>query len=452
MQNKVQVTAQKTGGTTSKKLRMLWSWMAGFALAAGLGFAVLAYHSPMAAITPPAPTAFDQGLVTRGEKLAAAGFCASCHTVPGGKSLAGGLPLVTGFGTIYATNITPDVETGIGSWSLASFTRAMRQGVSRDGSHLFPAFPYDRFTQMADEDISALYAFLMTRPAIQAPNKPVEMPFPLNVRALQAGWKLLFFKDQRYTHEPTKNAEWNRGAYLAEGVSHCSSCHTPRNPLGAEKSGSERYSGAMVDGWFAPALSSANTSPVPWTSAELYAYLRHGGTPLHGVATGPMSHVVYQGLAVADDSDVRALATYFASINGSANHTVDVPKLVNDALAKSRFSSTQPLDRGASIYANACAACHYNAISAGPQATRPELGLKSSLHAADPTNLVQVILHGVSLHQGLANTMMPAFGHALSDADITSLVVYLRKTRTNLPPWPGVAEQVARMRDESVKK
>ncbi len=435
-------------GATVKKVKVVLQWLVGCVLVAALGFAVWAYHPALATTPPPAAASFDPGQVARGEKLAAAGFCVSCHTAPGGKQLAGGLPMVTGFGTIYSTNITPDVETGLGSWSLESFTRAMHQGVSRDGSHLFPAFPYDRFTKTSDEDIQAIYAYLMTRPAVNAPAKPVEMPFPLNVRALQAGWKLLFFKEGRYEPNPAQSAEWNRGAYLAEGLSHCASCHTPRNKLGAEKTGDAAYSGAVIDGWFAPALTAANTSPMPWTRDELFTYLRKGGTPFHGVAAGPMSHVVYQGLALVDEGDVQAIASYFASRNGSADKQVDVAKLVAGTLAKSRFSAPQTLERGAAIYANACAACHYNAVATGPQAARPELGLKSSLYAADPTNLVQVILHGVSLQEGLSSAMMPAFGRALSDDDITSLVVYLRKSRTDLPPWPNVAEQVAKIRHE----
>lgn len=433
-----------------KKWARNFLWGVACVLAGLVVFMVWASKPAIAPIASPAASSFDTGLIQRGEKLAAAGYCVTCHTAAGGKPFAGGLPMVTGFGTIYTTNITPDTETGIGAWSLEAFTRAMHEGVARDGSHLFPAFPYDRFTKTSNDDVNALYAYLMTRPAVKQTATPNELPFPLNVRQLQAGWKLLFFKEGRYEPVADKSAEWNRGAYLAEGLAHCASCHTPRNALGAEKTGDAQYAGAFVDGWFAPALNAANTAPVPWNGPELYGYLRHGGTAYHGVAAGPMSHVVYQGMALVDDGDVHAIANYFASINGSADRQVNVTQVVGDALAKSRFDAAQTVERGANVYAAACASCHYNALS-GPQAARPELGLKSSLSAADPTNLVNVILHGVSLKEGLPEAMMPAFGAALGDDDIAALVTYLRKTRTALPAWQNVQAAVAKQRDESKK-
>lgn len=422
-------------------------WLIGFIVAGLIAFTAFAWKSAIAPITRPVAASFEPGLVQRGEKLAAAGYCVVCHTAAGGKPFAGGLPMVTGFGTIYTTNITPDAETGIGTWSLEAFARAMHEGVARDGSHLFPAFPYDRFTKTSNEDVNALYAYLMTRPAVQQAAKVADMPFPLNVRLLQAGWKLLFFKEGRYEPDASRSAEWNRGAYLAEGLSHCSSCHTARDALGAEKTGDARYAGAWVDGWFAPALNASNTAPVPWNSAELYGYLRKGGTAYHGVAAGPMSHVVSQGMALVNDSDVHAIADYFASINGSSARNADVPGLVADKLARSRFD-LQTVDHGANVYASACAACHYNALS-GPLAMRPELSLKSSLMAADPTNLVNVILHGMSYGEGLPEAMMPAFATALSDDDIAALVSYLRRTRTDLAAWQNVAAVVARQRGEA---
>lgn len=425
-------------------------WLAGLVglvVLAGAGFAVLAWRPAIDPVAPSAAADLDATLVAKGQKLAAAGFCVTCHTAPGGKPFAGGLPMTTQFGTIYSTNLTPSVATGLGGWSLEAFTRAMHEGVARDGSHLFPVFPYDRFTQASDEDVKAIYTYLMSLPPVEQATPAPQMPFPLGWRPLQAGWKLLFFKEGRYQPDAAQSAEWNRGAYLAEGLSHCASCHTPRNGLGAEKGGAARYSGAAIEGWFAPALTAANTAPIPWTSQELYGYLRHGGTALHGVAAGPMSHVVYEGLALVDEPDVKAIATYFSSLNGSAQSKVDVAQVVQKTLAQSRFDPQQSLARGANVYAAACAACHYNTLQ-GPLAERPELGLKSSLTAADPDNLVQVIVHGISLQQGLPKAMMPAFGHALSDADIAALVGYLRQSRTTLPPWNNVEATVARVRAE----
>ena len=409
-------------------------------------FAVWAWRSAIAPIETPVATSFDPALVAKGEKLADAGYCLTCHTPPKGKPYAGGLPMVTAFGTIYSTNITPDAATGIGSWSLEAFTRAMHEGVARDGSHLFPAFPYDHFTKVSDDDVKALYAFMMTRPAVAQTAPSNTVPFPLNVRLLQAGWKLLFFKEGRYQAVAEQSAEWNHGAYLAEGLSHCGACHTPRNALGAEKKGADSHlAGAAIDGWFAPPLTSANPAPVPWSAAELHDYLRNGGTAYHGVAAGPMSNVVRQGYALLDDADVNAVAAYVASGNGSVDRKADVGQIVGDALARSRYDASQAGDHGAALYTAACAACHYNPTS-GPLLARPELGLKSSVSAPDPTNLVQVILHGVSVKDGLPGTMMPAFGAGLSNDDVAAIATYLRKSRTTLPPWDDVAGVVAKVR------
>ena len=424
------------------------------ALATLLGIAVLglvlftiwAWRSAIAPVEPPAVASFEASLIAKGEKLADAGYCLTCHTPPKGKPYAGGLPMVTAFGTIYSTNITPDRATGIGNWSLEAFARAMHEGVARDGSHLFPAFPYDHFTKVSDEDVKALYAFMMTRPAVAQTPPPNTVPFPLNVRLLQAGWKLLYFREGRYQPVAEQSAEWNRGAYLAEGLSHCGACHTPRNALGAEKKSADAHlAGAAIDGWFAPPLTAANSAPVPWSAAELHDYLRNGGTPYHGVAAGPMSNVVHQGYALLEDADVNAVAAYVASGNGSADRKADVGQIVGDALAKSRYDASQAGDHGAALYMSACAACHYNPTS-GPQLARPELGLKSSISAPDPTNLVQVILHGVSVKEGLPGTMMPAFGVGMSDADVAAIAVYLRKSRTSLPPWTDVPGVVAKVR------
>ena len=416
----------------------------GIVVAGLVVFTIWAWRSGIDPITPPVATSFDPALVAKGEKLANAGYCLTCHTPPKGKPYAGGLPMVTAFGTIYSTNITPDAATGIGNWSQEAFTRALHEGVARDGSHLFPAFPYDHFTKISDDDAQALYAFMMTRPAVTQTPPSNTVPFPLNIRLLQAGWKLLFFKEGRYQPVAEQSAAWNRGAYLAEGVSHCSACHTPRNALGAEKQDAH-LAGAAIDGWFAPALTAANTAPVPWSAAELHDYLRNGGTPYHGVAAGPMSNVVRQGYALLDDADVNAVALYIASINGSADRKADVGQIVGDVLARSRYDASQASDHGAALYMSACAACHYNPTS-GPQLARPELGLKSSISAPDPTNLVQVILHGISVKDGLPGTMMPAFGTGMSDDDVAAIAVYLRKSRTTLPPWTDVPGVVAKVR------
>jgi mono/diheme cytochrome c family protein len=188
------------------------------------GFGVWAWRPDIAPVALPAQGSFAPELITRGEALAGGGYCAACHTAKGGAKFAGGYAMATPFGVIYSTNITPDPETGIGTWSEAAFRRAMHEGVSRDGSHLFPVFTYDHFTKLSDDDVRALYAYFMTRPAAHAPAQPTGITFPFNIRYLQAGWKLLFFRPGRFEPDASKSAEWNRGAYLARGLSHCGAC------------------------------------------------------------------------------------------------------------------------------------------------------------------------------------------------------------------------------------
>src|SRR6201986_4648260 len=274
--------------------------------AAAAGFAV-AWRPGLAAIDPPAPASFDPALVKRGRELAAIGNCNDCHTVRGGASFAGGLPVPTPFGTIYSSNITPDPETGIGHWSEEAFQCAMRSGFNRAGQHLYPTFPYDHFTNVSDDDDRALYAFLMTRQPVQAPVRSNQLAFPLNQRFMVAGWKLLFLRRGNFQPDSSKSAEWNRGAYLVEGLAHCGSCHTPRNALGAEQS-TAQFDGGDVDHWKAYALNTRSPAPVPWDADALFTYLRDGFHPDHGTARGPMAEVV-SNLSAVPASDISAIAT-----------------------------------------------------------------------------------------------------------------------------------------------
>jgi mono/diheme cytochrome c family protein len=412
-----------------------------------LGFFALAWRPAIAPINPPPESSFDADLIAKGEVLAGAGYCMVCHTRPGGQPFAGGYGLRTPFGTIYSTNITPDPETGIGRWPLAAFTRAMHEGISRDGSHLFPAFPYDHFTKVSDEDVEALYAYVMTRAPVKAPAIANTIPFPLKIRALQEGWKILFFRSGRYQPNPSKNAEWNRGAYLAEGLSHCGGCHTPRNPLGAEEA-RNAYSGAVIEDWIAPALTDANPAPVPWTDSELFGYLRQGATALHGVSAGPMSPVVHTGLAQVPDSDIHALAVYFADLDHAVDRVATAAAAVTKALATSGLGSGQEYDPDARLYAASCIGCHYNAAPT-PLLEHPELALNSALTLPDPTNLIQVVLRGIGIGEGGPGLVMPAYA-GLTDAEIARIAAYLRRTRTDRPPWTGLERQVAAIRHQTV--
>jgi mono/diheme cytochrome c family protein len=421
--------------------------LAGVAIVGLMGFSALAWRPAIAPIDPPAAASFPTELIAKGQALAGAGYCAVCHTRQGGEPFAGGYGLRTPFGTIFSTNLTPEPETGIGRWSLEAFTRAMNEGVDRNGSHLFPAFPYDHFTKVSDDDVQALYAYLMTRPPVRAPAQANTIPFPLNVRALQEGWKILFFRSGRYQPDPSQSAEWNRGAYLAEGLSHCGGCHTPRNGLGAERV-KDAYAGAVIDDWDAPALTDANPSPAPWTQSELFSYLRSGVSPLHGVSAGPMSPVVHAGLAALPDSDIRAQAIYFADIDHAAAREPVVEAAVKKALATSPLGSTQEYDPDARLYVAACIACHYNAGPI-PLAARPELALNSALTLPEPSNFIHVVLDGIDVRQGGPGLVMPGYAAALTDTDIARLAAYLRRTRTDRPPWSDVEQKVAAVRQQA---
>ena len=413
------------------------------------GVLLLSWRRAIAPIEPPAPESFSAVSISNGESLAAAGHCASCHTRPGGQTFAGGYGVNTPFGIVYGTNITPDRKTGIGTWSLEAFVRAMREGVTREGSHLFPAFPYNAYTKLTDDDLGALYAYLMTRQPISATVPSNTVPFPLSVRALQEGWKILLFRSGRYQRNPSKSDEWNRGAYLAEALSDCSGCHTPRNSLGGEKA-RDAYAGAAIDGWIAPPLNQANPSPVPWTREELFTFLRTGASPLHGAAGATMTPVIRDALAlpVVPDSDVRAIAIYFSDMNRADARAGGVETATREALASSDVAIGQQYDADADLYAGACIACHYNAEPV-PLAARPELALNSALALSEPANFIQVVIKGVGSTDGAPGLVMPAYGSSLSDNEIARLAAYLRRTRTKYPPWSDLEQKVSAIRRES---
>jgi mono/diheme cytochrome c family protein len=408
-----------------------------------VGFSLLSWRSTIAHIERPNPASFTAESVARGESLAAEAHCLSCHIRPGGQPFAGGYGVNTPFGVIYGSNITPDPKTGIGRWSLEAFTRAIREGVSRDGSHLFAAFPFNAYTELQDDDVKALYAYLMTRPAVDATEPPSTVPLPLDVRFLQGGWKLLCFRSGRYKPDPAKDSQWNRGAYLAQAVSDCGGCHTPRNAIGGEKL-RDAYSGTVVDNWIAPPLTAANPSPIPWTQEELFNYLRRGVDPLHGAVAATMTPVVRGGLdlPVVPDSDIRAIAAYVSDIDHSGERGSNAQAATRQALQNSSLGSGQEYDPDANLYASACLSCHYNTGKI-PLPARPELALNSALSLPEPTNFIQAVLRGVGNADGARGLVMPAYASSFSDAELARLAAYLRRTRTTQPPWADLENKVA---------
>ncbi|MEH2522420.1 MULTISPECIES: molybdopterin cofactor-binding domain-containing protein [unclassified Bradyrhizobium] len=411
----------------------------------GIGAAVLPWRA-IAPIARPDASVYSAATIARGQQLAALGDCAVCHTAASGILNAGGKPLPTPFGTIYSTNITPDVETGIGGWSYPAFERAMREGIHRDGRHLYPAFPYTHFARTTDADMQALYAYLMAQPAVRTETPTNALAFPFNLRPLMAGWNALFHTPSTFQPDPTRSATWNRGAYLVEGLGHCSACHSPRNALGAEKANAY-LAGGFAESWEAPALTSLSQAPIPWSEDELYAYLRTGESRFHGVAAGPMAPVVKE-LAALPESDIRAMAVYLASFNETS-----VDRAAQEALAARLESSTGTRTSaasgiGARIYQGACAVCHE--VGGAPLfGSRPSLALNSNLHSAVPDNLIQLILHGIAKPAATDLGYMPAFKDSLTDGQVAELAAYLRRQfAPDKPAWTDIHAAVERIRQE----
>ena len=400
----------------------------------------LPWRAEISPIAPPDPGTWSAATLERGRLLAAAGDCAVCHTAPDGASNAGGRALQTPFGTLYTRNITPDAQTGIGNWSYPAFERAMRQGISRDGKHLYPAFPYTAFRNINDADMQALYAWLMTQTPVSQPARSNDLSFPWNLRPLLAGWNALFLRSGESNALPERSEQWNRGAYLVNGLGHCAACHSPRNALGAQKGGAWFLAGGTVDGWQAPALNGLSQTATPWTEEHLFTYLSTGHSEAHGVAAGPMGPVVGE-LAKLPAADIRAMAVYLVSLDASA---VSRPQPDDALIAKPTLAS---LSRGKRIFEGACQGCH--ADGKGPKlfGVSPALARNSNLHSQQPDNLLKIILHGIATPATQDLGYMPGFKDSFSDTQLSDLTAYLRnRFAPNQPQWRGVREKVAQLR------
>jgi mono/diheme cytochrome c family protein len=427
--------------------------LAGLAIAA---FIAYGWRSSIPVSEPRAPASFDDALVEKGAALAAIGNCNTCHTAQGGPAYAGGRALQTPFGIIHATNITPDPEHGIGRWSGEAFQRALREGVGRDGRHLYPAFPYDHYTSLTDEDIEALYAFIMTRDPVATDAPANDLRFPFNIRMLIAAWKAFYLRPSAIAAEPAQSAAWNRGAYLVQSAAHCGSCHTPRNLLGAEKK-ARHLAGGEAEGWHAPALDAASPSPLPWSTETLYQYLRHGRAERHAVPAGPMMEVV-RNLATAPEQDVRAIATYIASFTAqdtperTQRAEQSAARAAGDAAAFGTPSPSAPADAhaqvGRGIYTDACATCHGAGRLTSSGGTALHLALGSALYFPTPRNLMRIVLEGITPADGESGSWMPGFAGALTDDQIVTLVRYLRVDLAKAPEWPDVPAELAKVQRE----
>jgi nicotinate dehydrogenase subunit B len=424
----------------------LWrrlGWFSGGVI--GLGLALLPWRSAIAPITPPDPQLYSAETIERGRQLAGLGACAVCHTEQGGIENAGGRKLETPFGIVIATNITPDPETGIGRWSYPAFERAMREGIHRDGRHLYPAFPYTAFARTSEADLQALYAYLMAQTPVRAAVPATRLSFPFNLRPLMAVWNALFLPRGTIETDPTQSAQWNRGAYLVEGLGHCSACHSPRNALGAEKGGAQHFAGGWADGWEAPPLTALSHAPVPWSEDEFYTYLRTGVARFHGAAAGPMVPVV-AGLSGLPDRDIRAMARYLASFGVPDAATSLAQKA---AAIEARIETRPPpgTDAGARIFEGACASCHEPG-SGSLTEIRPSLALNSTLSSKSPDNALHAILDGVTIPGLGTDGAMPGFRDSLDNRQLANLLHYLRaRFAPDKPAWRDVAATAGRIRD-----
>jgi len=408
-----------------------------------------AWEMPIPPIDPRAVDTLDPVAVRRGAELALLGDCDTCHTAPGGVPYAGGLAMPTPFGTIYSTNITPDPDTGIGKWSEEAFTRALRSGVDREGRHLYPAFPYDHFTRVTDDDAKALYVFFMSLNPVKATAPANGLPFPLNVRLTLAGWKLLFLRQERFVPDPSKDDVWNRGKYLVDGLGHCGACHSPRNFMGAEKE-SASFQGGEAEGWHAYAFGRYSEAPIAWTAEALEQYLAEGFHADHGVARGPMAPVV-DNLSRVSRADAAAMAIYLASLTppSAALDPRSKDKQANPAsLPQSAGSQAAtpsvPNVPGAQLYASACASCHESgrALPLGGV----QLSLSTAVAGESPENLLNLIMSGIPAAKGAPGPVMPGFASVMSDDQVVALARHLRVDIAGRPDWPDLEQAVRRIR------
>ncbi|TQI81752.1 mono/diheme cytochrome c family protein [Serratia fonticola] len=370
--------------------------------------------------------------MSAGEYVAKAGDCTACHTAPGGKTLAGGMKFPTPVGDIYATNITPDKQHGIGNYSFDEFDRAMRQGIAKDGHRLYPAMPYTAYAKMSEQDMRALYDYLMHEVAAQdTANRESDISWPLSMRWPLAVWNQLFHEDRPYQPDDRQNAQWNRGAYLVQGLGHCGSCHTPRGwamqEKGLDSKSPEFLSGAELDGWYAPGLRGLKAD-------EVVALLKSGRSQ-HAAIAGPMSDVVTHSTQYLSDDDLQGIALYLQSLGSEKAKPVVASAVPETVMASGRQT-----------YAMYCSTCHGNK-GEGSDNVIPALAGNLSVTADNPLTALRVVLEGAHtpVTQHATATVMPGYGWVLNDQKAADLMSYLRGSWGNRAA-PVTAEQVKNAR------
>jgi len=427
-------------------------WLRAAALTAALGTTLLGatwslfgQRTALAPVAQPIAT-YSAATLERGRELAALGNCVTCHTSAQGKPNAGGLGIQTPFGTVYSTNLTPDPQTGIGLWSQQAFNRAMREGISRDGHHLYPAFPYTSFTRTSDEDLTALYGWLMSQEPVRQATPETKLAFPFSLRPLMAFWNALYLTPgssaKPLKTEVERSPAWLRGEYLVNGLGHCSACHTSRDALGGERSGLAYLSGATVDGWLAPALNVRSSSPVAWTETAFYDYLRNGHSAEHGSASGPMAPVIRQ-LAQVPDTDLAAMAHYLASFQEQSASALVAQTYVAQAAAR------EPMLLGPAqrMFQAACASCHHDGDGPRLLGVNIPLALSTGMHSAQPDNVIRVILEGIRKPASEQIGFMQGFAKQFDDQQLSELLTYMRsRFAPTQPPWQNLEQKIGVIR------
>jgi mono/diheme cytochrome c family protein len=359
--------------------------------------------------------------IERGKALVTAGDCVACHTAKGGQPFAGGLALQTPFGAIMTANITPDNTTGIGSWSADDFVRAMHEGRRPGGTYLYPAFPYPYYTKVTRGDLDAIYAYLRTLPPVENRVDRDTLPFPFNIRLSMAGWNALFFTPGEFKAEPARSDEFNRGAYLVEGLGHCGACHTPFNAFGANRN--DKYlQGNRIDNWTAPNITNDEQAGLgKWSVDDIVQYLKTGQTRT-SLASGPMKDVIENSTSKMSDADLKAIAVYLKE-RGAAGPSAPTPLAASDPR----------MQMGEAIFVDTCSACHQRS-GAGVEHMFPKLAGNVIATQADPASLIRIIIAGgraAATETRPTAPAMPSLGYRLNDDEIAAVVTYVRNSWGN---------------------
>ncbi|MCS0660389.1 cytochrome c [Massilia terrae] len=392
-----------------------------------------------------APAAPSQ--VERGRYLAQAGDCIACHTIPGAKIFSGNRPMPTPFGTLYSPNITPDKETGIGKWSAEEFYQMLHTGRSRNGDLLYPAMPFASYTRVTRADSDAIFAYLRSVPPVRLASRPHDLRFPYNNRSLLIGWRTLYFNEGEYQPDRGKSAEWNRGAYLVQGLGHCAMCHTPINALGGS-SEAQAFQGGLIpmQNWYAPSLTSNREAGLGnWEIRDIMDLLQ-AGVSARATVYGPMAEVTYNSLQYMTDEDIRAMAVYLKSL------PADQPVSADTAKSPLRADVNQAASEGRRIYGQRCASCH-GAEGRGKPPHYPPLAANQSIGMTSDVNPIRMVLNGGYPPGTSRNPMpygMPPFAQVLNDNEVAAVVTFIRTAWGNRGA-PVSVRDVNRLRAATVE-